>query len=181
MLFRKILLTLVALSPGLVLAGNTMQIQGQVASSTCDVTVNGSTGNVTVLLPTVTVADFAAPNSAAGETSFSLEASNCSTPDSALEVRFIANRVRPGATSMLNMEGPGYATGIDVVMTHTSGGVIQLPQIGPGTMESSITMQGPPGARYGSRQYYVKYFRWGSPVITPGKVFTSAQYAILYP
>lgn len=181
MFLKKFLLVIFALSPSLALARHIAEIRGQVTSSTCNVTVNGGSGNVTVLLPTVTVSNFAAPNASAGETSFSVEVARCSVPGTLLEVRFIVNRNRPGTSSMLNTEGDGYAKGVDVIMAQEPDDNSQLPQIGNGILKTFITMQGPPNDRFGSRRYYVKYLRWGSPTVTAGKVFTSAQYAILYP
>ncbi|MCS4270054.1 MULTISPECIES: fimbrial protein [Raoultella] len=55
----------------------TINFQGELVASTCDITVDGMASPATVVLPTVSAASLAAAGSTAGKTQFDIGLTNC--------------------------------------------------------------------------------------------------------
>lgn len=74
---HKTLLALSLLLPLTASAANTVTFLGEVSDTTCNVTVNGSSGDLAVQLPTVTTTDLGNANDFAGEKEFIFTVSGC--------------------------------------------------------------------------------------------------------
>lgn len=70
-------LSIALLLPFAAMASNTVTFLGEVSDSTCNVTVNGTEGNVSVQLPTVQASALASVGSKAGATPFKFTLSGC--------------------------------------------------------------------------------------------------------
>jgi major type 1 subunit fimbrin (pilin) len=106
-------LSLAALPALAFAAPNTIHFQGEVTDQTCQVTVNGNTGDPTVLLPSVPAMSLAAANSTAGQTTFTVAVSDCMAPVSttqAISTVFVGNLVTPAG----NLGNTGTATNVAV-------------------------------------------------------------------
>ncbi|MBV8259658.1 MAG: type 1 fimbrial protein, partial [Paraburkholderia sp.] len=76
-------------------SANTLNFQGEVATQTCAVTVNGNATNPSVPLPPVSASVLQVAGSNAGMTNFTIGVTGCTAPTSALPIKtvFVGNRV----------------------------------------------------------------------------------------
>lgn len=72
------ILSIALLLPFTVFASNTVTFLGEVSDSTCNITVNGASGNVSVQLPTVAATQLATIKDVAGNTPFTFTITGCS-------------------------------------------------------------------------------------------------------
>lgn len=70
-------LSIALLFPIAAFASNTVTFLGEVSDSTCDITINGTSGDVSVQLPTVQASVLSAAASTAGATPFKFVVSGC--------------------------------------------------------------------------------------------------------
>lgn len=81
------------------MAGQTITFNGKIVTSTCEVAVDGTAGNATVTLPTVSTKDLAAANNTAGATRFVVSVTNCGVLagldplPTKIKTRFLAHQV----------------------------------------------------------------------------------------
>lgn len=179
---KNLFVAVLLCTPGLVLASNTAVFQGVISVPTCNVTVNGgSAPSVTVLLPTVSLGDFAQANARAGETSFTIAVSECNYAGDYLRPSFVGNNT-DGTGRLKNTVAAGFATGVVLEVGYASGVAVDLRNwIAAANTTQGIKLSGSGGNRYGSKEYYVRYYRPASSPVNIGKVFGSMQYSIVYP
>lgn len=81
------------LSSAVSASDNTITFQGEVTDQTCSVTVNGNALSPVVLLPTVSISDFAS-STTAGATAFEVGVSGCAvdTVDREISTVFVGNQ-----------------------------------------------------------------------------------------
>lgn len=171
-----LLVLLIAACPTWASAANEIQFQGNVATSTCNVLVNGEASPV-VLLPTVPAAELEDMNSAAGEISFNITLSNCPVTNNPVEVKtlFVASNVTPFG----DLRNSGTAGNVDLTLSATSRGY-PIDLNGGWTSPSDMGIRLPTNASFASKDYFVRYHSTQGNA-TPGSVRGSVQYAILYP
>ncbi|QGZ29373.1 fimbrial protein [Stutzerimonas stutzeri] len=172
---RLTLLLAMAALPGLSAAAPLVNFNGEVATVTCQVTVNGET-NPIVLLPTVKVADFEGPGSSpygGAQTLFTIEGSHCTVSAEAYTVRpkFLGHHVT-AAGNLSNLAGSNAAgdVAVQLVGYQLNEGVATVSgiaaDVAPGSDSFSITM----GVRYVTEG--------GSPTV--GKVTAVTEYVFEY-
>ncbi|HEY4803885.1 MAG TPA: type 1 fimbrial protein, partial [Paraburkholderia sp.] len=76
-------------------SANTINFQGEVATQTCAVTIDGVASNPTVRLPEVSAGALSAAGSAAGLTTFTIGVTGCTAQASATPIKtvFVGNQV----------------------------------------------------------------------------------------
>jgi major type 1 subunit fimbrin (pilin) len=175
---KPLLAVAIAAAPVLAFAAsnNTINFQGEVTAQTCEVTINGNTGNATVLLPTVPTSALANPNDTAGLTTFTVALSGCSPSADTQDINtvLVGNQV----TAAGNLGNTGSATHVQLQLLDpaSSSGPFKL---------SSVEGFQAPGLRLGpsqtaaSHDFAVQYVT-EEGVATAGSVLGSVQYAISY-
>lgn len=154
-------------------ANNTITFQGQVSDQTCEVAVNGASGDQTVLLPTVPASALAGAGSVAGVTPFTLSVSGCTASGSvtAIGTDFVGNNV----TSNGDLGNIGSATNVALQILGAVGGpVVNLTS---GARVSGLSLAA--SATGASHDFAVQYVAEGTGA-TAGSVISSVQYAISY-
>ncbi|MBS0041125.1 type 1 fimbrial protein [Shewanella sp. M16] len=154
-------------------ANNTITFQGEVSDETCEVAINGNTGNQTVLLPTIPATALAAVSATAGETSFTISVSGCSAAASALPIDTVF--VGSSVTSNGNLGNTGSAQGVSIqLLDAVAGSPVDL------TNGASVTgLNVAIGETSASHDFAVQYYAEDATVIA-GSVISSVQYAISY-
>lgn len=167
---RFTLLLAMAALPGLAAAAPQVNFQGDVATQTCRITVNGET-NAVVVLPTVAVADFGGPGSTVGSTPFTIEGRDC--PVSAGEQTFTVRYLGHNVTEEGNL-ATGNAAG------DTAISLLMKPGMVPGVPEHSYRdIKLAPGEASWDFTDEAQYIsEGGSP--TAGKVTAVVEYVITY-
>lgn len=151
---------------------NTITFQGEVTDQTCDVTINGNTASPVVLLPTVSISDFAS-STTAGATTFEVGVSGCavdSTSDRDVSTVFIGNQV----TSSGNLGNTGTAGNVDIQILDSTDKVIDFTSNFTADNDLKITA----GQDSASATYTAQYYSSATP--TAGNVTASLQYAVTY-
>jgi len=154
-------------------ANNTITFQGEVSDQTCEVAVNGASGNQTVLLPTVSAAALATGGATAGETPFTISVSGCTASASvtAIGTDFVGSNV----TSSGDLGNTGSATNVALQLLNTVGGpVVNLTS---GARVSGLSLAA--NATGASHDFAVRYVAEGTGA-TAGSVISSVQYAVSY-
>lgn len=164
---RILLLVSIASVSGVSMASNTVFFQGEVATQTCTVTVNGSASPL-VLLPDVVATSLFVAGSRAGATPFAVEVKNCQDRYN-VYVRLVGNNV----DNMGRINNTGTAANVKLEIANTSEG---KPYLGVHSTPLLRIVVNPDYS--GERVFYVRYYSEG--VATSGTVSGSLQYAISY-
>lgn len=174
---KMLLPLLMAASPALVFAANTVQFGGDISAATCDITVNG-VPNPIVRLPTILASDLQNANSSGGETNFTVEAKNCSTSNQPAELQatFTAN-VFTSTGSLANIGGTATNVGLQI-STISNGTALNLRT--PWTSGTGTGIQIPANGNSGTRDYYVRYYS-AAGYVSAGTVKSTMQYVVAYP
>ena len=143
---------------------NTITFQGEVTDQTCAVTVNGNAVSPVVLLPTVSISDFAS-STTAGATNFEVGVSGCAveTTDREISTVFVGNQVTAAS-----------AGDVEIQILDTAGTVIDFTSYFTGDADLTLTA----GETSASANYTAQYYSAGTP--TAGDVTASLQYAVTY-
>jgi major type 1 subunit fimbrin (pilin) len=167
---KKCLLVMALCSPLSVLASNTITFVGEVSSSSCDVTVNGSSGDLFVQLPTVTTADLSAAGSTAGERDFTFEVKGCSgTTQTNVGVRLVA----PNINSSGNLANLASVNSASQVAVQVLDGTSAIDFTSGEYFSAKKSMSSPQTFPFKAR-----YISQGSA--TAGKVEAKLEYALSY-
>lgn len=174
---KMLLPLLIATNPTLAFAANTVHFGGDISAPTCDITVNG-VPNPIVRLPFILISDLQAPNNSGGETSFTVEAKNCSTSNQPIELQatFTANAFT-STGSLANIGGSATNVGLQIA-TAANGPALNLRT--PWTSGTGTGISIPANSSSGSRDYYVRYYR-ASGYVSAGTVKSAMQYVVAYP
>lgn len=174
----KYKLLVIALLPFSVFASNTITFLGEVSDATCDITVDGTKGDISVQLPTVLAKDLASKGATTGETPFSFAVSGCSAvTQTSVGIRLIPTSTTnsgnltniSGATTAsenVSVQVLDNATGTPVAIDFTKGEYSSALKTFP-TADNSV--QFPFVARY-----------YADDVAKVGKVESKLQYALTY-
>ncbi|HTH60136.1 MAG TPA: fimbrial protein [Paraburkholderia sp.] len=176
---KHILAVTIAALPALALAApsdNTINFQGEVTDQTCQVTINGNTGNATVLLPTVTSAALNTMGQIAGRTRFTVGLSDCMAPtfNQTVDTVFIGNQTTPSG----NLANTGSATNVELQLLDPNSPTspFVLSNVNGVKAPGLIIEQGSTSASY---DFAVQYVTEEGGAM-PGSVLGSVQYAVVY-
>ncbi|MHC8346675.1 fimbrial protein [Pseudomonas sp. RT6P73] len=150
---------------------NTLTFKGEVASQTCQVSIDGSSATV-VLLPTVSAQSLNKKDTTAGETTFSVMLSDCAAPkqDTPILTRFQGSNVTEGG----NLGNTGTASGVAVQLLDPNGEPVRLS--GLTSVEGLVLKQDSTSA---DSTFSVRYISEGGKA-TAGSVTATVQYSISY-
>ncbi|WP_256233603.1 MULTISPECIES: fimbrial protein [unclassified Pseudomonas] len=173
---KKLIALAIVAVPGFAAAADTITFQGEVTDQTCTVTINGTQGNATVLLPVVPASSLAAANSTTGVTPFTLGVTGCSTTGAqSVKARFLGHNV-DGDGNLSNIATASPATNVALQLLESSGGaVIDL----SGGVVSAATGISLGGATSGSHDYAVQYVSVLGGA-TAGAVTGVTEYTVTY-
>lgn len=160
-------------------AVNTVTFQGEVASQTCDVSINGNTNSI-VMLPTVKLADLTgSAGKTAGLTPFTVSVSNCTastTGDTAIKTKFLGHNVDSATGVLGNLASTNAATGVGIQLTQKSDGTTPVTLNGPTAVAGLVLKQGETSASYDfAAQYYAL-----TAAPAAGAVTAVAEYTLSY-
>ncbi|ARU88552.1 fimbrial protein [Pseudomonas sp. M30-35] len=155
-------------------ADGTITITGEVVDSSCDVAVNGATGDATVVLPSVSKTALANPGDTAGATSVNLSLSGCPATGS-VRAYFEALNVDQGTGYLINTASVTPAEGVQVQVTDANGTGIDLIT---NTNNQYVAFTDTAGVGTADLQYGVQYVATGTA--TAGQVETQLVYSLDY-
>nr|WP_254772512.1 fimbrial protein [Pantoea varia] len=164
-------------SQAFALSNNTITFQGEVASETCSVTVNGNTAKPTVLLPTVNVSTLAASGQTAGETTFDIGVTGCTgnaTAETTVSTVFAGNSVST-AGNLSNVAATDAAANVEIQIVDTKGTVIDFNK---GSFNGEGDLKLAAGVKAATATYTAQYYATGAS--TAGAVESTMQYAVSY-
>ncbi|MCE4072670.1 MULTISPECIES: fimbrial protein [Pseudomonas] len=172
---KKLAALAIIAAPGFAAAADTITFNGEVTDQTCAVTINGTTGNATVMLPTVSAADLSDANSTAGSTPFTLGVSGCSTTGAqSIKAKFLGHSV-DGNGNLSNIAASNPATNVALQLQEAVGGaVISLNGVTSATTGIDLA-----GATSGSHDYAVQYVSVPGAA-TAGLVTGVTEYTVTY-
>jgi len=157
-------------------SANTLNFQGEVATQTCEVTVNGNTTNPTVPLPPVSASVLQAAGSNAGMTNFTIGVTGCTAPTSALPIKtvFVGNQVDSNG----NLGNTGTATNVALQLLDPAATSTPFNLSGAmGYAAAGLNLAA--GATASTHDFAVRYYS-ATGNATAGSVFGTVQYAVSY-
>lgn len=150
----------------------TITITGQVTDSSCNIAVNGATGDATIVLPTVSTTVLASDGDTAGSTSMNMALTGCPTAAGGLvRAYFESANVDVGTGNLKNTATGTPATNVQVQVTNATGAVIDL-----ATNDNNTSVDMSTGDA--NLQYFVQYYATGAS--TAGPVETALVYSLDY-
>lgn len=161
-------------------ASDTVTFTGEVANSTCNVTVNGTSGSIYVQLPTVQLSQLSNGQGAGGE-DFTFTVSDCTSSDPDTPSTSVGIRLVPtvnAVTAAGNLTNTSTATnkagnvGIQILDGGITGTAINFSE-----GEYTGTKEALPSTTT-TFTYGARYFAEGTPTV--GKVESQLQYALTY-
>ncbi|MDD8344951.1 type 1 fimbrial protein [Escherichia coli] len=163
-------------------ADNTVTFLGEVSDSTCNVTVNGTNGNVTVLLPTALATDLKTVGSKAEPTPFNFVVSGCTAAESGSDST-VAMRLVPLQTSangnLENIASTGAAENVTIQLVDNYDNANKDINFNSGDYTTAFANL--PTTTAGTSvtfPFTAQYYSAGSA--TAGKVEAQVQYALTY-
>lgn len=155
-------------------ADGTITITGQVIDAGCDISVNGATGDSTVVLPAVSKNILANPGDTAGNTAVNLSLSNCPATGG-VRAYFEALNVDQATGHLLNTAATP-ADNVQVQVTDAAGTGIDLRTNTTNDFVNFTDDGG--GVGTADLQYGVQYVATGAS--TAGQVETQLTYSLEY-
>ena len=175
--FFAITLLSTALTPLIAHATPTVTFQGEVASQTCEATINGNE-NGTVLLPTVKTTDLATAGSTVGATPFTISVKDCTAdPDNAVEIstRFLGQQVTDGG-NLGNIATTNAASNVAIQLTKDSAGKNPITLNGVTNVEGLVLAKNETEASYNFGAQYISE----AGGATAGTVTAVTEYTLSY-
>lgn len=172
------LLSLALLLPCTALASNTVTFLGEVSDSTCDVTIDGVKGDVSVQLPTVQASSLAADGQIAGATPFKFTLSGCTAASGAttttVGMRLVSTSTA-NSGNLVNIASDSAATNVSIQILDESDSSNAIDfTLG----EYSTPLKVKPTSGNVEFPFIAQYYANG--VATIGKVESQLQYALTY-
>ncbi|QCA06823.1 fimbrial protein [Pantoea vagans] len=152
---------------------NTVHFQGEVSTQTCSVNINGSSAGPVVLLPTVAASKLATASSTAGETTFTVNVTDCAADAASIKTVFVGNDI----TSNGNLGNTGTAGNVSIQLLDSDASTPLKFVSGQSVNTSAFTKAA--DSTTASQELTARYFAEAASV-TAGTVLASAQYAISY-
>ncbi|WP_339511789.1 fimbrial protein [Pseudomonas sp. RL_15y_Pfl2_60] len=155
-------------------ADGTITITGQVVDSSCDIAVNGATGDATVVLPSVSKTTLANPGDTAGATSVSMSLTGCPATGS-VRAYFEALNVDQATGYLTNTAAATPAENVQVQVTDASGTGIDLRT---NDNNNFVDFTDDAGVGTANLEYGVQYV--ATDAATAGQVETQLVYSLDY-
>ena len=145
---------------------------GALTADTCVVT-NGTSGNITVTLPTLPVTSLGASGATAGSTPFQIVLSKC---PSLIPVRVLYSLGSAGITTD-RLNNSGSATNVQIQLLNSASGVISLGQLSAAAQGDVPVVTDATGAA--TLAYTARYYANGAAA-GAGSVTSNAVYTIVF-
>lgn len=169
-----------ASQPAFAQASGTITFDGRIVDSTCEVEVNGTSGNSTVVLPTVQASELDAPGRATGFTLVNFQLSGCTTAGGLTNVvpffqPAATLTVNPALGTLLNIATASPASNVNVaIASDESGG--GLVNVNGGAGAQGVAAK--PLAANPNFRLFAGYLATG--VATAGSVRAQVSYTLAY-
>jgi major type 1 subunit fimbrin (pilin) len=149
----------------------TINITGNINTSTCQINSAASPATIAVTLPTVSTTALNAANAVAGRTPFNIVLSNCGSTLTKATTFF-----EPGPTVLSdgNLKNNGTATGVEVQLLNSNFTAISLNAASGSQAVTQATL----ASGGATIPYYAQYF--ANAAAGAGTVTTSVQFTMLY-
>lgn len=162
-------------------ANDTVTFYGEVADTTCNVTVNGASGAVTVQLPTVAATALASSGAVTGTTPFNFTVNGCQAATGATSTQVgmrLISTSTANSGNLLNVAATNPASNVVVQLLDNGTG-------GPKTIDFSLgeytsILQTKPTSAAGSLTFPFSAQYYATAAATAGKVQSQVQYALTY-
>jgi len=158
-------------------ANDTITFEGEITDQTCDVMINGQAKNATVMLPTVSMKDFAKAGDVAGLISFDVDLSNCvegaEYADKKVSLSLYGKNITTGGAIKNTATAGAKGVAVEVLTSETEKLVIGENHIGKASLEF----------KSGTQKLYARYvadFDDTVKAVAPGKVTAVAEYTLSY-
>lgn len=156
-------------------SANTVQFKGEVSTQTCSVNINGDEANPVVLLRTVAATKLATKGATAGETTFTVNVTGCTTAASDTSIKTVFAGNNP--TTNGNLGNTGDATNVSIQLLDSDATTPLSFAVGSTATTSAMTLA--TGAVSTSQELTARYYAENAGV-TAGTVNATAQFAITY-
>lgn len=153
----------------------TIIFNGKITDATCDVTVNNSSKDGTVTLPTISKTPLASSGATAGDTSFTINLANCNPKAGKVRAFFEAGgTVDMTAGRLKNMQSTGGAGNVQLQLKNESGTVLKVGDTSQRiNAATSLSTEGK-----ADLPYIVSYY--ATAPATAGLVTSSVTYSVDY-
>ena len=158
-------------------SSNTITFTGEVAQSTCNVTINGSSGASIIRLPSQGKNEFTSIGTTAGWTKFDMALSGCTTTNSNFATKFTPGQLSDGK----NIKNTASSNNVHLQLTSVSPtGDKGQPIIFTSGTNTALggALTGSTGNKSGAVSYGVQYISEG--LASAGKVAGTATYSFVY-
>ncbi|QRY81712.1 type 1 fimbrial protein [Pseudomonas sp. PDNC002] len=173
---KKLIALAIFAAPGFAAAADTITFNGEVTDQTCAVTINGTTGNASVLLNTVAASTLSTAGSKTGSTPFTLGVTGCSTSGSqSIKAKFLGHSVDANG-NLGNIATGTAATNVALQLQEAVGGAAINLAGGVTTAATGINLG---GSTSGQHDYAVQYISVPGGA-TPGLVTGVTEYTVSY-
>ncbi|UYA60542.1 hypothetical protein NAL19_2411 [Pectobacterium sp. F1-1] len=171
-------LSLALMLPFAVYADNTVTFLGEISDSTCNVTVNGATGNISVLLPTTPASELSQSGDIAGQTPFKFVVSGCT----AVTEQTVGMRLVPVSTTsngdLENLATTNAASNVSIQLLDNYNNASNVISFTSGEYTTPTLVNLPTGTNTVEFPFTAQYYATGAASV--GKVQTQLQYALTY-
>lgn len=156
-------------------SSNTVQFKGEVGTQTCSVNINGNQSNPVVLLPTVAASKLATKGATAGDTTFTVNVTDCLgiSGDTAIKTVLAGN----SPTINGNLGNAGDAANVSIQLLDSDASTPLSFASGSTVTTSAMTLT--EGSNMTSQSLVARYYA-EDVGITAGSVIATAQFAISY-
>lgn len=149
--------------------------KGEYLAETCRLTINQSTNQETIALPTLATSKFSAQENELGVKPFTVQLTQCPAKQTVLLSMHAENNSYDALSGNLkNSRGSGMSENIQVRIRKENGVQLKINQVNTGQ-----TYQYASGNNIESHQFTASYYSVGAP--TPGKLMVRATLSINYP
>lgn len=173
------LMGIALLFPLTALADNTVTFLGEVSDSTCNVTVNGTAGNVSVLLPTIPASVLSEAAETAGQTPFKFVVSGCTADtQKTVGMRLVPVSVTATGGNLTNLATVTPAQKVDIQIVDNYNNGNNVIDFTSGEYVSTTLATLPTAGQQLEFPFTAQYYATGQATV--GKVESQLQYALTY-
>jgi len=173
------LLSVALLLPFAAFADNTVTFLGEVSDSTCNVTVNGTAGNISVLLPTIPASALNEAAITAGQTPFKFVVSGCTAAtQTTVGMRLVPVSVTATGGNLTNLASANPASNVDIQIIDNYNNGNKVIDFTSGEYVSTDLVTLPTAGQQLEFPFTAQYYATGAASV--GKVESQLQYALTY-
>lgn len=149
----------------------TVTVTGKIVDQTC--TVGGTSGDYTVVLPTVAKSSLATVATTNGDTKFTINLTACPVGN----VGVYYDNTNPNTNTAGRLNNTGSATNVNIQLLNSAKTIIDLSKDRTG--QNIVTSNVATANGSASLDFYARYYATGAT--TAGNVSTTATYYVVYP